>query len=427
MREAIKDLYIVLYSCVLIFAFAIIPFACFYYEAYDPEANTTCLKRFWDGFKYTIGLIVIVIVLFVVGLFLNSPNQFNGNDPPDVWARKLLFVDGKAMATLSFTVACITVIGYVSWCTYTAFGLAAFPIQLMKGSKSIKEEASDIERKRKERRSKREHEEIDSNNDRKNLLTNEERALAKRASRLEQMNTGCRKCLIVLRPFSVIFGALFMLLSVLIVISFALAAIDKTLNHIDCGVTCGFILKQAAFWNPLDQVFLALAGVFPVDYVIISLIILFIYYSTLRAITTIGIRFFCLKMFVFRKQRTAPQAILIAAIILMLSILALNNAIITLAPTYAMFGSQTYFDNSTDPGKEIPCSINAPDNTTCTTTQIGVIVNGININIGFFGIIFYGFTWLFVLAFFISVVVAGCMAKSSNIEEYSDDDEEDEN
>jgi len=129
-------------------------------------------------------------------------------------------------------------------------------------------------------------------------------------------------------------------------------------------------------------------------------------------------------MFKFRRGRTEPQALMTTSIILMLSTLALNNSIVTLAPTYANFGSQTYVANGTSDTQ--PCSISAPENI-CLMTQVGIIVHSVDLNVGFFGIVFYAFTWLFVLAWFLSLIIAGVRARSSNVDEYSDDDEEEEN
>lgn len=105
---------VVLYSGVLVTSFVLIPFAYFFYEAYDPEG--TLPKRFFDAFKvrfrnknhstlielfinslmfslwfqYTVGFLLLVIILFIVGLFLKPGEKPNGGDPFWVWADKLL-------------------------------------------------------------------------------------------------------------------------------------------------------------------------------------------------------------------------------------------------------------------------------------------------------------------------------------------------
>jgi len=157
--------------------------------------------------------------------------------------------------------------------------------------------------------------------------------------------------------------------------------LDRTLNHINCGAACGFILKYPVIFNPLDKLLIVLSPIFPVDYVLLSVIVLYIYFATLSAVTDIGIRCFCLNMFRFRKGRTEPQGLMTSSVILMLSTLALNNSVVTLAPTYANFGSQTYLPNGTS--VEAPCSINAPSDV-CLMTQVGTIVHSVDLNVGFF-------------------------------------------
>lgn len=48
------------------------------------------------------------------------------------------------------------------------------------------------------------------------------------------------------------------------------------------------------------------------------------------------------QMFTFKKRATPPQGLLLASVILMLSILVLNLQVLTLAPRYTTFGSQTF-------------------------------------------------------------------------------------
>jgi len=319
--------------------------------------------------------------------------------------------------------------GYVIWCTYTVYGLAALPIFFIRGRKSVTEETNEVRGKIKETKTKinetvnsveDEEEEVD----RKKLLKfgDKQRVLKRKQRRLKAAQEGCRKFFFVFRPVAVITGSILLLLSLILVISLALTVVDRTLHHIKCDATCGYILQVPVLFNPLDQALILFSKFFPIDYILICLIVIYVYFATLYAITQIGIRFFCLELFSFKKDHTRPQGLMTASIILMLGILALNNSLVTLAPTYAMYGSQSFVNGTT----VTPCSINAPVDSNCTMTQLGTIVNGVNINVGFFGIIFYGFTWIFTLAFFICVIVAGCRKKQSAVDEYSDDDEESE-
>ena len=57
---------------------------------------------------------------------------------------------------------------------------------------------------------------------------------------------------------------------------------------------------------------------------------------------SMGIRLLWVKLYSVRARKTAPQGILLTILILMLSIVALNFQVLTLAPQYATFGTQQY-------------------------------------------------------------------------------------
>jgi LMBR1 domain-containing protein 1 len=416
--------YIILYSAVLVTSFVLIPFAYFFYEAYDPES--TLAKRFFDAFKYTVGFLLVVIILFIVGLFLKPGDKPNGGDPFWEWVNKLLGSENQGQAAVLFAVACLSVIGLVSWVFYTAYGLSAFPIGMLRGRRRLSDERREYEDEIKRTQENREVLKFKEKTAKKRdveaeeSLLRRERALQRRMSRLERVKC-IAKCCTILRPFTFLFGLAFLLLTILIVVSISLTALDKILNSY-CGANCGFILKIPHIFNPLDKLLVLLSAYFPMDYVVLSVIVLYIFFATMNGITRIGIRFLWVHMYSFRKGKTMPQGLLLAAVILVLSVLVLNIQLITLAPQYATFGSQTYQPaNTTAP---VPCSIDyTPPNGNCTMTQIADIVHGITLRMTFFSVIFYWTSWVFIAFFLIGLLVALCRRKSSNIETYSDDDE----
>lgn len=120
----------------------------------------------------------------------------------------------------------------------------------------------------------------------------------------------------------------------------------------------------------------------------------------------------------------------------MFCILSLNMELTTLAPQYANFGSQVYFNSTTSTIQ--PCSMAAPPDN-CTMTQIGnmkdsikrinllgTFVNQISVRTSFFGVIYYYATWIFILFFFIGMIIAVFKSKASNIEARDSDSESDE-
>jgi LMBR1 domain-containing protein 1 len=313
--------------------------------------------------------------------------------------------------------------------------LSAFPIGIIRGKKHIAEESSEITSNLQLAReksnaiqakylsgtkkiNKKDTEQLD-------LLKRKERVLARQNMRLKEQNTGWRKIWTAMKPFMFLFGIVFIIFSVLIVVSMLLTNIDKAVNSGNfCGAQCGFVLAYPQIFNPLDSFLTILSKYFPLDYVVLGSIILYIFFCTLSGIIRIGVRFFWVNLYKIRARSTPPQGLLMASVILMFSILSLNMEFTTLAPQYANWGSQQYMKpNSTD--EYLPCSLDAPPGA-CYMTQIGTFVNRISVRINVFGIIFYYGTWIFIAAFVIGFFVALFKAKSSNVEARDSDSDEDE-
>jgi len=248
--------------------------------------------------------------------------------------------------------------------------------------------------------------------------------LSRQGERLEKSESGLAKLYVVVKPFVFLFGFIFIMISALIVTSIILTNIDKAVNSGNfCGAQCGFVLAYPKIFNPLDTLFTILARFFPLDYVLVGSMILYIFISTLSGIVRIGIRFLWIKLYTIRKHGTAPQGLLLATIILMLAVLALNMELTTLSPQYASFGSQVFL-NSTS-GKVESCSLEAPPNL-CTMTQIGAFTTRISLRTNFFAMIYYYLSWAFIAAALIGFIVALVKGRTSNIETKEEDSDSDE-
>lgn len=433
--ESIKILYYTLYGLILVFSFGLIPFAYFYYEEEDENVSTG--QRIWGGCKYTIFVIVIVAILLIVGLCLallstpgDKPTKSENTKEWIKYFKKQSVVEDS----ISFCMACLTCIGYITWLTYTAYGLSAFPIGFIKGRRNVKEELSNV-RSDLESTKQRSREVRTKYMGRKNkmskkdestlrLLERKERILSKRNKRLEESNSIWNKILIVFRPFKFVFGIIFFLISLLIVVSMLLTSIDKAVNSTKfCGSKCGFVLAYPKIFNPLDTMLTKLSSFFPLDYVLIGGLVIYIFFATLSGITRIGVRFLWINMYKIRPGSSMPQGMLLASAILMFSLLALNMEISTLAPQYSTWGSQTYYDTSKNSTE--PCSWNA-DRDECVPTEIGIFASRLFVRASFFGYVFFIATWVFLLTWLIGLIVAVVKGKPSNIETREDDSDEEE-
>jgi LMBR1 domain-containing protein 1 len=95
-------------------------------------------------------------------------------------------------------------------------------------------------------------------------LKREESFLERRQAVMERSNRGfhvfVRKIKSIMRPFEVVFGVVFLLLTLLVVVSMLLTSIDRA-AHSFCGPQCGYILEHPEIFNPLNTLFLGLSKV----------------------------------------------------------------------------------------------------------------------------------------------------------------------
>jgi LMBR1 domain-containing protein 1 len=203
----------------------------------------------------------------------------------------------------------------------------------------------------------------------------------------------------VFRPLKLVGGLLFLLLALFIFTSMLITGVDKAKNSI-CKAHCGYILGHINIFQPINWIFVKSAKVFPVDYALFLLLVLFFFAASIVGIASIGIRFLWLTLFKIRKGHTSPQALLMATVMLTLIVLAINYSVaMVVAPQYATFGPQTYcdppsgFDScETDHSWIKPCSELAKNpnaKEVCTPSVISTFINRVTINFPFFGVVLF--------------------------------------
>jgi LMBR1 domain-containing protein 1 len=314
-------------------------------------------------------------------------------------------------------------IGTVIYALYTGAGLALLPVALIKSAPSISSPtlaantASQLESNRERQR------QLEGRNqgrdggldarDRRELetLVREERTLIRRERLAAESSGEDRHWLIktwikieaVFRPLKLLGGLILMILALLIFVSMLITGIDKAKNSI-CGAHCGYILGHINIFQPINWIFVKSSTVFPVDYVLFLLLVLFLFCSSVVGIATVGIRFLWITLFQIRKGKTSPQALLMATVMLNLIVLAINYSIAMLiAPQYATFGPQRFCDRTprhpgeqpdctNDKSRIIPCtelSSNPAANAVCTPSVLSTFINRVTINFPFFGAVLF--------------------------------------
>jgi LMBR1 domain-containing protein 1 len=311
--------------------------------------------------------------------------------------------------------------GTVIFALYTGAGMALLPVAMIKSAPSVSapalaaNTASQLEENRERQR------QLDGRNegrdggldsrDRRELeaLVREERTLIRRERLAAESSGEDRHWIIktwikveaVFRPLKLIGGFLLIILALLVFASMLITGIDKAKNSI-CKAHCGYILGHINIFQPINWILVRSSKVFPIDYVLFLLLVLFFFSASVVGIATVGIRFLWLTVFKIRKGHTSPQALLMATVMLNLIVLAINYSIaMVVAPQYATFGPQTFCDHKPahpheqpdcthDHASIKPCSElakNARD--VCTPSVISTFVNRVNINFPFFGVVLF--------------------------------------
>ncbi|KAK3846295.1 MAG: hypothetical protein J3R72DRAFT_434559 [Linnemannia gamsii] len=440
MQNTVRILYYGAYGLIGSFCFFWIPLSYFYYE--ELAEGQSIRQRLLASLKYTVFFILVACTLLITGLFM-KPNDHHNKDLE--WLRRML-TDLDGTGALAFVAGVLSLVGMCVLVFYTAPGLSLLPLQLIAGLKSIPSTMNET------------NAQLAANRERQNAIINRYpqgginraserdrhafRELSREALVLENRSrmvqsvrdSWFNRCRCIVRPFEILLGLAGLTLTVLLIASIGITTIDNLTEDV-CGAPCGYILTHPNIPNPLNILFLNLSPFFPVDYILMVMIILYMFWSTTKGIISIGIRFLWVNLYRFRRAATQPQGLLAATMLLMLSLAGLSYSLtMSVAPDYSMFGSQKYCNhtvvherNCRDyPALIIPCHVGAPPEF-CTTTVTSSIIMKIILGTPVLGIAFYYTQWLFLLMFFLALgfnVTQGCR-KGFGVEPIQSDTEED--
>lgn len=366
----------------ILFSFLFLPLSYFFYEEKDEVENTGCFKRLTKASVFTVVFLVVLGILLAIGGFaLNAGavgttcDDFHpgmNSTEWEKWAKcrakftEQALTSNHGMNALFFAVGALCVLGYLYFIFYTGVGMVILPLNMIRSrgkinteeteelnrsktvnqetSRSIRSKYSGSQRKMtaKDRRKLRQTEE-------------DERVTKKAEERVADLTDGCcGKLGSICRPFTFIFGVIFFLLSIFIAICLTMTSADKlmqiTKNMADpnndpktgWNWKTGYSKTTDSLPNPIDMIFTNAANVFPLDYIIVTLIVYYFVIASMTGVKHLGVRFCHLKMYNIRANRTVPQGLLFLAFILVFIILSLNIILMTLSPQYVSYGNQKY-------------------------------------------------------------------------------------
>lgn len=224
----LETLYFFFFLAMMLLVFCGVPFCYFFYEE---GAESSFGRRVWAGVKYSAAFAVVFVVLLILGFVLRGTLETEHKEV-------LGDLDVVEFA-VNFMVACAAILGLLVWFTYSAFGLSWLGISFLKGRPiDTMVEAEDLEREisiaREQRRYLR-SKKLTGRSARHDgeaveqvgLLQHKERVLRQRQERLGRIGSCYKRCMIVIRPATLIVGIALLLFSALIVLSLLLSSIDK--------------------------------------------------------------------------------------------------------------------------------------------------------------------------------------------------------
>ncbi|PWA26077.1 hypothetical protein CCH79_00001545 [Gambusia affinis] len=358
-----------LYSIILFCVFLWIPFVYFYYEEKDDNNVNKC-SQVKNALKYTVGFVLVCVALLLIGAFvpLEAPPGQNSTQWEKVQylfdelgssLQSVKLLEGwqfspDGLPALSFSISSLTLIGMLAVITYTAYGMSVMPLNLIKGTRSVAyerlentEDIDEVEHQIENLKSKCKDGRPLSSKDRSNLqeLEGKLQVLQRRGRHLDIAESHCcSKVGSALRPVKIILGVFFILVALLFTISLFISNLDKALHS--AGLSYGFIIFGTNLTNPLNELLLTLQPVFPLDYILITVMTMYFVLTSMAGIRNMGIWFFWIRLYKIRPKRTRPQALLFLCMILLLIVLHTSYMIYSLAPQYVMYGSQKYLAQS---------------------------------------------------------------------------------
>lgn len=237
-----------------------------------------------------------------------------------------------------------------------------------------------------------------------------------RQEQLGSLGNCYKKCVVITRPISIIIGIILLAWMTFLLVSMLLGSIDKLSDSAK-----SYVAAHYAIFNPLNSLLSVCIPLFPLDFFVFFLVVAFLWFATVSGTIRLGIRFLWISIHKIKRQRTAPQGVLLFSLLLVMVSITITFVIDTLIPSYATFGDQQYYVNNTG---YVACSISAPSIANCTMTQIETIVNDVKFRFPFFSVVFYWVNWVF-FAFFLGGLILGICLKVRKNDPLEQEDEED--
>ncbi|KFM58377.1 putative lysosomal cobalamin transporter, partial [Stegodyphus mimosarum] len=431
LEHTVTNTYYSLYGIIFFYSFLVLPFVYFCYEEKDDDQGNA-VNVVPAAIAYTLVFLLVVSALLLAGAFIRfkAPPPQNSTQWDKIEFIVLELAENRGADAVAFTVNVLTIYGMLNLILYTSIGMATFPINLIKGFRSLSDEEVVLSENQaaneakinalKSKQSTRSlsSREVAALSD----LEEEESLISRRALLLEtEKKSIFHKCGPFLRIFSAIGGCIGIIFSLIFCSSLLLANIDRLMHSL--GYKMGYALKENYIQNPLDFIMVEAQKVFPLDYILFFFNILFLVMSTVSGMRYLGVCCLCIPMYKVRPSRTPPQGLIMLCFILMFCILAFHILVYFVVPTYTVFGSQYYCEVNNGTSCDLKaCTLNAPSED-CVMTRGATFILTFAYKAWIFAATYFWMTWVFLAGFLFGLIMTVVRSKRSVLEEAIDRDD----
>eukprot|EP00946_MAST-07B_sp_MAST-7B-sp1_P003583 g3583.t1 len=402
------------------------------------------------------------------------------------WMEEVFDTAHQGTEALLFIIGIFTTIGFSGAVFYTAYGMASLPLDMLRGYKDpeverLEAETSLLKIQSQLRVLDRKKSSTGSRRERAIRLKLRQKASVSRqhVQALHQLidngsTSSCAPCRLK-GPCRKVSGAGLLLLTCLLTAAVLLSANDpglesaagckgsavsgttgedassntgsssnsalpsnNSITRLVCEAERGYLgtlLNKPRLFNPFDEGLVMLSDFFPLDLIVISGALSFMFVASLYGVSRLGLRCcICIAVYRFRRRATSASAMLVFGAVCVFVALALLIQVPVLAPKYATFGPQTVR------GGQLHCSLsddvphrshvaggkgNSHRPSNCEMSQVAVLLVQMTRGYPIFSHLFFFGSWLFATFVCLSMVVRACCGnRAPNFTEFDFDGSE---
>lgn len=463
----ISIIYIILFTCMILFTTFLVPFAYLYFEAGDNE--TPIHQKILSSLKYNIfTLLALIIVLLIAAAFsfIETYILASGGLINNIKNLNLLY--NWALNFASIIVAIMALIGLLPFIIFTGAGLGSLPLSIIgpfEKKISFKAEFIEDELELVQERintfnnvqrmgrslTKKQSQEFSRLLEKRKLLENNQENLKNKtkSSNFKMLFKFIIKFFKIL--FAIILKLIIIILLISLVASFVYRGIKSNWNFL-LGFNYYTVFQITIFnnfqllLNPLDLILVMSNIIYPLDIIILIFIIILFIWATVHGIKNfwIGNLNFLTSHYTIQWKKSHPEGLLIRSVLFMFSMITFFFLIYSFAPQYISFGGQKYYDSKSASWKycdyyylheKIFRTPNLHSNMEnldvnkfrfCYFSEIAKLTFNINTSTwGIFGTIFYVGNIFFVISSLFGFIVSILWLKPKNLSKKIEDDDSD--